>query len=73
MNELHTWKDCYAQPKRKFCDIEVAEKKERNTDPKKFFDLISSNVIKRYVNPREKEKWIGDSGATVHITNNDGM
>ena len=23
------------------------------------------------MNPQEKEKWIGDSGATVHITNND--
>ena len=23
------------------------------------------------INPRTKEKWIGDSGATVHITNND--
>ena len=71
MNELHVWKDCYSQPKRKFCDIEVVEKKEMNANPKKDFGLISSNVFKRYVNPQEKEKWIGDSGATVHITNSD--
>ena len=33
MYEMHTFKDCYVQPKRKFCDIEVVEKKEVNTDP----------------------------------------
>ena len=28
-------------------------------------------MSKRYMKPQEKEKWIGDSGATVHITNSD--
>jgi len=71
MNELHVWKDCYPQPKRKLSDIEVIEKEEMNANPKKDFTLISSNMLKGYVNPEEKEKWIGDSGATVHITNSD--
>ena len=71
MNELHVWKDCYSQPKRKFCDIEVVEKKEKNANLKKDFSLILSKKSKRYMKPQEKEKWIGDSGATVHITDSD--
>ena len=38
MNELHTWKDCYAQFMRNFCDIEVAEKKEKILTRKSFLD-----------------------------------
>ena len=26
-------------------------------------------MLERYTKPQEKEKWIGDSDATVHITN----
>ena len=29
-----------------------------------------SKVLENFSNPRKKERWIGDSGATVHITNN---
>ena len=71
MYEMHTFEGCYNKPKRKSSNIEVIEKKEVNTDPKKTFGLILSNVTKHYVNLQEKEKWIEDSGATVHITNND--
>ena len=71
VNEQHIWKNCYPEHERNFFDIEVVEKKEMNFSLKKDFGLILSNVSKRYMKPQEKEKWIGDSGATVHITNSD--
>ena len=47
----HTFEGCYNKPKRKSSNIEVIEKKEVNTDPKKTFGLIWSNLTKHYVNP----------------------
>ena len=67
MYEVHMFECCYNKPKRKFCDMDIIEKKEVTTDP----GLILSSVTKHYMNLQEKVKWIGDSGATVHIINND--
>ena len=37
VNEQHVWKNCYSQPERKFCYIEVVEKKDLNSSSKKDF------------------------------------
>ena len=34
------------------------------------YGLILFRIFKFFLNPKQKERWIGDSGATVHITNN---
>ena len=44
------------------CMNEVQEEKNVKT-----LGLILSNVTKQPANPQDKENWIGDSGATVHI------
>ena len=71
VNEQHMWKNCYPKHKRKVGNTGVEEEKEIKSSQEKEFGLILSNVSKRYMKPQEKEKWIGDSGATVHITNSD--
>ena len=35
--------------------------------------LILSSANNRPRNPQDEEMWIGDSGATVHITNDDAV
>ena len=44
---------------------------EQQDKPNKAFALISSNIYDPNQDEMNTEKWIGDSGATVHITNND--
>ena len=53
MHEMQTSKDCYVQTKRKFCGIEIIEKKEVNIDPEKIFGLI---FIKRDQTLRESAR-----------------
>ena len=50
---------------------EGQEKKNVNTNHADNLGLILSNMTNQPGNPQDKEKWIGDSGATVHITNDD--
>ena len=50
---------------------EGQEEKNVNTNHADNLGLILSNMTNRPENPQDKEKWIGDSGATVHITNDD--
>ena len=59
------------QPKSKYSEVKTSSKKEPQDKPNRAFALISSNVYNKKQNPRGTEKWIGDSGATVHITNDD--
>ena len=69
MNEQHVMKNCYFEHERKVSHTGVEEEKEIKLILEKEFGLILPNVFERYMKPQEKEKWIGDSGATVHITN----
>ena len=63
--------DCQAQPKRKYSEVKTSSKEEPQDKPNRAFALISSNIYDQKQSPRNTEKWIGDSGATVHITNDD--
>ena len=52
-------------------EIETPSKKEPHKQPERNFALILSGIYSEKLAENNKEKWIGDSGATVHITNND--
>ena len=71
MDEGQQVKGCYDQPEERLCITRTTEEKNVNTDQADNLGLILSNVTNRPANPQDKEKWIGDSGATVHITNDD--
>ena len=71
VHEQHMWKNCYSKHERKVGDTGVEEEKEIKSSQEKEFGFILSNVSECYLKPQEKEKLIGDSGATVHITNSD--
>ena len=49
------------------------EQEQSNVNPKHVdnLGLILSNATNRPGNPQDEEMCIGDSGATVHITNDD--
>ena len=64
-------KSCYTRYKSNGVVKKKQEKKETKLTQEKEYGLILSNVFENYVKPIKKEKWIEDSGATVHITNND--
>ena len=46
-------------------------KEDKEVTTKNAYRSILSKISENISNPRKKEKWRGDSGATVHITNND--
>ena len=53
------------------CMNEEQEEKIINTNHADNLGLILSNMINQPANPQDKEMWIGDSRATVHVTNDD--
>ena len=56
------------------CDICLYEHRKIDCKQEKNLCLISSSTTNRSIDPRDDEMWIGDSGATIHITNdNAGM
>ena len=52
------------------CMNEEQEEKVINTNHADNLGLILLNMINQPGNPQDKEMWIGDSGATVHIVSN---
>ena len=67
MNEGQEVKSCYDQPEERFCITRATEEKKVNTNQVDNLGLILSNVTNRPGNPQGKEKWIGDSCATVDL------
>ena len=57
--------------KTKVCDSCMNEHREVNCKHGNNLGLISSSVTNRPRDPQDNEMWIEDSGATVHITNDD--
>ena len=60
--------------KTKVCFTGINEQREQSNVNSKHGDklgLILSSATNRPGNPQDEEMWIGDSGATIHITIND--
>ena len=53
------------------CDYYLYEHREVDCKQEKNLCLISSSTSNRSFDPRDDKMWIGDSGATVRITNDD--
>ena len=70
LNRKHLTKSCFKKNKSTNV-IKKKQEKDEKLIEKKEYGLILSNILKNSSKLKTKEKWIGDSGATVHITNND--